>query len=417
MRSEVQRSTNTVSDYLARTDGLRSACARALQMKLEDLYWNPFVGWLIFKKPQWSSNTWALRKASVRCALELALEERPSDPDILAAQEALKLETAEGTKKNSTETSATKAKAFPTADRLRIFAALSLGRSTRARELKDWLRATCVAGLRPIEWRSAVLVPPERGYVAKMVVANAKAGNDRAHGELRTLRWRDLSRDTWEAISRTIAIAQTFSSDTEYNTYCRKLQELLHDYSHRLWPDRIEHFALYSCRHEAIASAKRIYAREEVAAIFGHATDDTCMSHYPRKKNGESRGGLDEVPIPDPDEVARVRLRADASLRRVAELADRDESSATQSAPNVDRDAAQEEATLDPFPTPPLKDERLEQERKRFGAKMWLDYSKQSKLGFDALDRSIEKKRDRSREQEPEEPHGPGFRTKLSKEE
>jgi hypothetical protein len=54
------------------------------------------------------------------------------------------------------------------------------------------------------------------------------------------------------------------------------------------------HFALYSCRHAAIADAKSIYTRAEVAALFGHATDGSCMSGYPRKKGTSSKGGTVE---------------------------------------------------------------------------------------------------------------------------
>jgi hypothetical protein len=171
---------------------------------------------------------------------------------------------------------------------------LTLSRSVEAAELADRIRATCASGLRPTEWRAASLVTPDEGFRVQLVVTNAKAGHGRTHGPTRTLRWKDLSIETEKAIERTLDIARSFSSDENYEAYRKRIQDLLHAVSLRLWPERKSHFALYSCRHAAIADAKSIYTRAEVAALFGHATDGSCMSGYPRKKGTSSKGGTVE---------------------------------------------------------------------------------------------------------------------------
>jgi hypothetical protein len=70
------------------------------------------------------------------------------------------------------------------------------------------------------------------------------------------------------------------------------------------WPNRDSHITLYSLRHQFSANAKASgFTRLEIAAMMGHAVDDTAVVHYGRK-----RSGFDLVRIsPDPADVARVK--------------------------------------------------------------------------------------------------------------
>jgi hypothetical protein len=404
-------SPKTIAGYLARSDRLRKACARALDVDIGSLAWRSLASWMWDKKSGWCSSTWNTYKSSVRYALRQAGEDRPDDADVKAATATLKQETEGSDKSSPQRTSATKAKKFPAADRLRVYAELTFSRSDRARELTDFLRAACATGLRPIEWRNATLVTPDDGFCVQLVVVNAKPGHDRTHGPIRTLRWRNLPIVTQRAIVRTIEIARSFASDDEYEAYRKHIQELLRKVSLRLWPERKSHFTLYSCRHAAIAAAKVIYSRAEVAALFGHATDDSCMSGYPRKQTKKkSKGGLDaatllEIPVPDPDEVARVRRRADVKLARLETLADGVTPSEAPLAPTTAiASKSRKEPTLDPFPEPPRKNAALEEARKREGSTLWRGHSEKRKAEFDELDRSIDKTRDRASDQEPQNP-------------
>lgn len=169
--------SQTISDYLATSNRLRAVCARAVGTDATALGWGQFVQWLIDQKPRWSSSTWWSRKAAVLCALRCAQDERPDDPEIPIARTALKHVTSEGADKSTKRTSAKKAKKFPLEDRQRIFAALKLGHSAKARDLIDMIRAGCAAGLRPVEWRDAQVVEPDCGYCFKLVVVNAKSEN------------------------------------------------------------------------------------------------------------------------------------------------------------------------------------------------------------------------------------------------
>jgi hypothetical protein len=361
------------------------------------LGWGQFIPWLIDQKPRWSSATWWSRKAAVLCALRSAQDERADDPEIPIARAALEHVSSEGADKSTRRTSARKAKKFPPEDRRRIFAALELGRSARARDLIDIIHAGCATGLRPVEWRDAQVVEPDCGYCFKLVVVNAKSENGRGHGPTRTLRWTSLSIETREATLRTIATAASFESDADYKQYRTRLQELLHYHSQRIWPNRELHYALYSCRHEAMAVAKRYYSREEVAALFGHATDASCVRNYPRKTGGQSKGGSSSVrpidlPVPDAEDVMHVRRRAEAKFERLNTLR---ENASRQSTATIDTEGeAPIEPALEPFPEPPPKNMELEEAQRRAGAELYSAHKKALEAGLDDLDRLIARARE-----------------------
>jgi hypothetical protein len=87
---------------------------------------------------------------------------------------------------------------------------------------------------------------------------------------------------------------------------------------------------LYTPRHEAAARWKAVYVNsattdEErlrglaiVAALLGHATDETATIHYGRPRRGEGGSSRFPVPVPDAAEVARVRRRMQMKLERLA---------------------------------------------------------------------------------------------------
>ncbi|TDX62159.1 hypothetical protein EDE12_11165 [Methylosinus sp. sav-2] len=305
-------SEQTISAYLIRTSRLRRRCACTLLIDVAALQWTEFVAWLIMQRPQWSRSTWRTYK---RAIVEVMTREHPDERAALAALDAA---TQTEAKKKTGRTSAAKSPRFGPDERERIFAALRLGRSPRALELIDFISATIAAGLRPTEWRGATLEVSAEGAV-RLLVKNAKATNGRAHGPHRTLHWPNLPPETLAAMSRTIAIAQKFSSAAEYDAHRKALQDLLGALSRRLWPNRAKHFALYSCRREFIAQAKMVYSPVEVAALVGHSVDRTAQSHYGRVT--KSSGGRDiTLPIPDPDDVARVRENVAPRLAALSRL-------------------------------------------------------------------------------------------------
>ncbi|WP_400767083.1 hypothetical protein [Methylosinus sporium] len=314
-------SEQTISAYTVRTAQLRWQCASMLMIDLATLTWPRLVEWLIAQRPRWSRSTWRTYKRSV---IEVMKREHP---DECGAMAELGAATQTGARKKTDQTSAAKATRFGADERERIFADLRLGRSNRALELIAFIRATCTTGLRPTEWRGADLKVSPDGSV-RLIVRNAKATNGRAHGPCRTLHWRHLPPETLGAISRTIAIARKSPSAAEYEAHRKALQNLLGSVSRRLWPDRAKHFALYSCRREFIAQAKKVYSPVEIAALVGHSVDRTAQSHYGRVTKSGARDI--SLPTPDPGDVARVRAIVAprlAALSRVHEEAAKEKAS------------------------------------------------------------------------------------------
>jgi hypothetical protein len=189
-------------------------------------------------------------------------------------------------------------------------------RSAYAQPLTRFLHGTMLTGCRPCEWPSAVLtwcrIP---GFEWELTVQNAKNSNGRALGDSRVLRWPKLSHDLVEHVAECIAMAES----ENYTRMLSTMGSLLADLTRELFPTRNQHPTLYSARHEAIARWKgkylwpgqtieeRIAGLAMVAALAGHASDETATMHYGRPRRGRDRISAFPVPSADPERVAMVR--------------------------------------------------------------------------------------------------------------
>ncbi len=101
------------------------------------------------------------------------------------------------------------------------------------------------------------------------------------------------------------------------------MQRLLRNACKQIWPRRKERYALYSCRHEFAAQARRVYTLQEVAALMGHGSDATATQHYGRPTRAHRRlvaAAPFPLPEPNPEEVARVRQLAHRQRERLTAL-------------------------------------------------------------------------------------------------
>ena len=57
-----------------------------------------------------------------------------------------------------------------------------------------------------------------------------------------------------------------------------------------------------------------------VAALSGHATDETATAHYGRPRRGERLSADFPIAVADEHEVTRIRRRIQLSLKRLADL-------------------------------------------------------------------------------------------------
>jgi hypothetical protein len=214
-------------------------------------------------------------------------------------------------------TSSLKAKHVEDRDLRRIDAALRQSRSRYARDLRAFLLANRLVGARVAEWRHARFIRrhPETDAPA-LLLRNAKATNDRAHGRTRTLHLQDLGDDA----IKTIEVCATWLGAREgagtFAAWQSGAAKLLQRLCRRLWPRRRRHVTLYSTRHHAAAHYKALYDKAEVAAVLGHAAMTTAGTHYARTARGTRCPRPGSRPRPLAADVARVRARAAALLPR-----------------------------------------------------------------------------------------------------
>jgi hypothetical protein len=168
-----------------------------------------------------------------------------------------------------------------------------------------WLATNMLVGLRPSEWRFASLDELE-GRVT-LVVLNAKNTNGRAHGEKRHL---DITGLGFKAVMRIRAQIQSASQhagdDVAWNAYYTGCRQTIHQLTRKFLPKLRKYPSLYSSRHQFAANAKSAgMSKVELAALMGHAVDDTAGSHYGKKKHGS---GACRVKA-DTNEMDKVRIK------------------------------------------------------------------------------------------------------------
>lgn len=268
--------------------------------------------WVVANRPTWSRSTWRQYKAA---ACWVLLNEREVVWPLVrtevsdSAHAYLICETQCGARRKASGTSSAKQKGVSDADLRTLFTYLTSSQSKSARMIAVLLVATIAAGLRPSEWLLAEPVEPDAGFEFKLAVRNAKATYGRAHGDFRTLQWKEIDPRVKAAILEvcdTCASIMRLRDDprVHYSTLLKSWSDELARVVRVLWPKRKRHITFYSARHQAAANFKCVYSDAEVAALMGHAVDDTAFMHYARSSKG-TRGGL--LPTPDPKEVARVR--------------------------------------------------------------------------------------------------------------
>lgn len=168
-----------------------------------------------------------------------------------------------------------------------------------------WLMANVLVGLRPCEWRTARVEIVDRKPV--LLVKNGKLGEKRSNGPVRTMDLSSMKADDADIVIAQLGIAGKYSkSDDEWFRYFEGCRKTLYKITRSLWPNRRTYPTLYTGRHQFSANAKSAgLAREEIAALLGHASLNTATNHYGKKK-----WGIGKISVqPSQEDVARVKER------------------------------------------------------------------------------------------------------------
>jgi hypothetical protein len=261
-----------------------------------------FVEWLIDQQPTWKPATWRQYKAAVGFLLQ---NYYPRETEALQ----LLMSTSQANcRRSGVATSDKKRKSLPPEPLAMILQHLKGSRSQYARHLQYFLVATILTGLRRIEWFGASIVTDDDG--TNLIVKNGKSTNGRSHGKNRTLNIGHFDRTHIQVIKAWIKMVQNHPSQKSYQKMITAMGAVFRRVNLAIWQKSKLHYTLSSCRHQAAANLKLIYSPKEVAAMMGHAVDDTAVTHYARRSAGKTMLSPTvplALPIPAQDEVDRVR--------------------------------------------------------------------------------------------------------------
>lgn len=183
-------------------------------------------------------------------------------------------------------------------------------RNVRGKWVEDavlWMTANRLVGLRPSEWRTAKLIESNGQLI--LVVNNGKHNkdNERANGPVRHLNVTALGPVELNLIKLLLkAVAIYAVDDKDWQSFYTGARKAVYRITRRILGSQRKYPSLYSTRHQFSADAKSAgMSKEVVAALMGHATDETAGIHYCLKKHG--RGSCRVKP--DSSEVATVRIK------------------------------------------------------------------------------------------------------------
>ncbi|KQT51179.1 hypothetical protein ASG43_21480 [Aureimonas sp. Leaf454] len=173
----------------------------------------------------------------------------------------------------------------------------------------DWVVAGLATGLRPGEWRAAMVED------CKLFVVNAKATNGRGNGEARTL---DLAVVTDRTRGVIIRMTELGADWHRHGQYERRQRQVSHVLSRACMAATGQGgFTLYSLRHQFVATAKASLRPAEVSAAVGHCVTTTAIQAYGRRRSAWKPTDVRDVVLPVPDEVSTVRSPRPAGWMQV----------------------------------------------------------------------------------------------------
>lgn len=255
-----------------------------------------FVEWFEQNHDRWASSTFRLYKASLIYYMS------NNGP----IESVRKLELIEyndgGQKKRTTKTSGKKLKYVDRSDLEKIKKNI---RGSYAKLISLWLDANLLVGLRPIEWKLAILDEN------KLIIKNAKTTNNRGNGDSRTLTIGHLSLSNQDIIRNFLDELHNKMENKSFTQIYNNCRVLLKRECKRLWPRRANHITLYSTRHQFTSDIKGISSKIEVAAALGHKTTRTAYLHYAQSRKKSKGKGKDnnELAIPDKENIMTVEQK------------------------------------------------------------------------------------------------------------
>ncbi len=200
-----------------------------------------------------------------------------------------------------------KQKSLPINDYDVLKAGLNNSRSKYAQITNIWLYCGIVTGLRPCEWGDVTVNNLHSIDSFSITVKNAKSTQDRTHGEYRTIHI-DCDLGDQSLIAYLAKEMEKIHALGEYDKYYQQCTKMLSRLTQKLWPYRKKRITLYSSRHQFCADLKAMkHSLCEIAALMGHAIDDTSTRHYGKRRVGNS--GKGQKYSAATEEIQKIKLK------------------------------------------------------------------------------------------------------------
>jgi integrase len=313
-------SPDTLEKYRERYVALSNRAAQdAAAPSGRDISIEGVAGWLYGRRDLLRASTWR----QYRCALNYHCEY------VLKMDDAAKAKLLEPLSVWPDEELLRKRRALPPATSShvlhrvdheeweKLLKAIDDNNSKYNEPLKAYLRAGIVSGLRPHEWCAQRLVFIIDGEIAILIVNNCKYSDVRAHGPFRRLVYNTTNAaDSIAAIKNWLEIVGDVlkgrvgkSRSKRWDAYCRALGNHMRLVCDKTWPRRKRHPAPYSVRHcfAALLKSKGV-SKVEIAAMMGHAVDNTAADDYADPPRGGKSLPPANLPSAHSRDVANVRL-------------------------------------------------------------------------------------------------------------
>ena len=299
--TELTKTEKTKSNYIKR--------ALLLSKRVGEIYNNfdyadprQIAAWLKQNRFEFSRNTFRQYKSSLIYYFVSVLK----TPEAYEAAEFLLPLTSELSIKKSTKTSAKKSKHISQTNFDKLISYLLSTKHKYAMIVIYWLQAGLLCGLRPSEWNNTELV--DYNGLPSLEVANGKNTNGRANGKKRILILSKLTNEELEIIKQHLYnIKSQNLSNEEFDGFVNRCGSFLSVANKTVFGDKRKHITLYSSRHQFSANAKASnLSKSEVAALMGHAVDNTAILHYGKKKFGKKSAIRVEPTLEQVQQVRKI---------------------------------------------------------------------------------------------------------------
>lgn len=273
--------------------------------------WEELALWMVREQwPNLKHPTWRLYRSAVTWYVGVVEPQtEPLISNILNTGRAPSID--ENKQNNPYVIKHTKAKRFNGKDAELILSYLSKSGCKWDKLTAQWMKCGVLTGLRPNEWFGAEVRTDTQGD-PYLYVKNFKHTNGRAHGDYRTVYLTHLSTKEAERIKIFIKSINGLLESYRGNGIDKYTPNIIYNVcanamrraNKLFWNRRIAWYTLGSARHQFSADCKkRGVTKAELAALMGHATDETAGSHYGKKSMGTSG----KPPKAKQEEVDRVR--------------------------------------------------------------------------------------------------------------